>query len=80
VANIPGSVARTSTLALSNVTVPYGLQIANKGFKRAALENRAIAKGLNTVNGELTCKAVAEAHGLSYKDVNEVLENKAVLS
>lgn len=63
VANIPGSVARTSTLALSNVTVPYGLQIANKGFKRAALENRAIAKGLNTVNGELTCKAVAEAHG-----------------
>ncbi|MFC7439801.1 alanine dehydrogenase [Laceyella putida] len=78
VANIPGSVARTSTLALSNVTVPYGLQIANKGVKQAVLENKAIAKGVNTLAGECTCRAVAEAHGLSFQDVVELLEKEMV--
>jgi alanine dehydrogenase len=76
VANIPGAVARTSTLALSNVTVPYGLQIADKGVKRAALENRAIAKGLNTISGRITHKAVAESLGTSYSDVYRLLEDK----
>jgi alanine dehydrogenase len=76
VANIPGSVARTSTLALSNVTVPYGVQIANKGVKQAVLENAAIAKGVNTLAGELTYRAVAEAHGYSYKNVYDMVEKE----
>jgi alanine dehydrogenase len=74
VANIPGAVPRTSTLALTNVTVPYALQIANKGYKNACLENEALLKGINTLNGYVTYKAVAEAHGLSYSDARELLE------
>lgn len=76
VANIPGAVARTSTLALSNVTVPYGLQIADKGVKQAALENRAIAKGLNTISGRITHQAVAESLGIPYSDVYQFLKEK----
>jgi alanine dehydrogenase len=74
VANIPGAVPRTSTLALTNVTVPYALQIANKGYKNACLENEALLKGINTLNGYVTYKAVAEAHGLSYSDARALLE------
>jgi alanine dehydrogenase len=74
VANIPGAVPRTSTLALTNVTVPYALQIANKGYKNACLENEALLKGINTLNGYVTYKAVAEAHGLSYSDTRALLE------
>lgn len=73
VANIPGAVARTSTMALSNVTVPYALQIANKGFERAILENTDLAKGLNVISGKITYKAVAEAHNLPYTPLEEVL-------
>lgn len=74
VANMPGAVARTSTLALTNVTTPYGLQIASKGYVRAALDNKAIAKGINVVAGHVTYKAVAEAHGYEYTDINSLLQ------
>ncbi|WP_309862397.1 alanine dehydrogenase [Desmospora profundinema] len=79
VANIPGAVARTSTQALSNVTVPYGLQIATKGVEKAVLENAAIAKGLNAMDGKVTYHAVAEAHGYSYTAVDELLGQKAAV-
>lgn len=74
VANIPGAVSRTSTMALSNVTVPYALQIANKGYERACLENLALAKGLNVVSGKVTYKAVAEAHQLPYTPLEKIHE------
>ncbi|MFT5587353.1 MAG: alanine dehydrogenase [Cognaticolwellia sp.] len=61
VANMPGAVARTSTFALNNATIPYGLQIANKGWKSAVLSNASLAKGLNVAHGRVTYKAVAEA-------------------
>ncbi|MEQ6355988.1 alanine dehydrogenase [Lysinibacillus sp. M3] len=69
VANMPGACARTSTMGLSNVTVPYGLQIANKGYRQAALDNPILAKGINVVNGKIVYKAVADAHGLPYTDL-----------
>jgi alanine dehydrogenase len=74
VANMPGAVPRTSTMALTNVTVPYALQIANKGYKKACLENEALLKGINTLEGYVTYEAVAEAHGLEYADSRELLE------
>ncbi|MBD0380833.1 alanine dehydrogenase [Paenibacillus sedimenti] len=74
VANMPGAVARTSTLALTNVTTPYGMQIANKGYARAALDNKAIAKGINVAAGHVTYKAVAEAHGYEHTDVYSLLQ------
>lgn len=73
VANMPGAVARTSTIALNNVTTPYGLQIANKNYKRAAIENRALAKGINVAEGQITFQAVAEAHGYPYTDIQTLL-------
>ncbi len=66
VANMPGAVAMTSTLALTNATLPYALQIANKGWKQACLDNAEITPGLNVVAGKVTCEAVAEAFGLEY--------------
>jgi alanine dehydrogenase len=74
VANMPGAVPRTSTLALTNVTVPYAVQIANKGYKKACLDNPALLKGINTLNGYVTYAAVAEAHGLTYEDAKLLLE------
>ena len=73
VANIPGAVPRTSTIALTNVTVPYAIQIANKGYQRACLDNDALFKGINTLNGYVTYQAVAESLGLEYKDARELL-------
>ncbi|MBY0098180.1 alanine dehydrogenase [Mesobacillus maritimus] len=73
VANMPGAVPRTSTLALTNVTVPYALQIANKGFKRAIAENKALELGVNTVGGTITYKAVADDLGLEYVPVHKAL-------
>jgi alanine dehydrogenase len=66
VANMPGAVSMTSTVALTNATLPYAIQLANKGYKNAALENMEIAKGLNVVEGKVTCQAVAEAFDLPY--------------
>ncbi|WNR42623.1 alanine dehydrogenase [Paenibacillus roseipurpureus] len=74
VANMPGAVARTSTLALTNVTTAYGLQIANKGYARAAIENKAIAKGINVAEGYVTYQAVAEAHGYEYTDIYAIIQ------
>ncbi len=64
VANMPGGVPRTSTLALTNATFPYAMQLANKGWKRALKENAALLKGLNMADGKVTYPAVAEAFGL----------------
>lgn len=80
VANMPGAVPQTSTMALTNVTVPYALQIANKGFKRALLDNEALRKGLNTVNGSVTYKAVAEAQDLQYVSAESILENSDLVT
>ncbi|WP_263701321.1 alanine dehydrogenase [Bacillus thuringiensis] len=80
VANMPGAVPRTSTLALTNVTVPYAVQIANKGYKDACLGNAALLKGINTLDGYVTFEAVAEAHGLKYADAKELLEKAPALS
>ncbi|EEM45767.1 alanine dehydrogenase [Bacillus cereus] len=80
VANMPGAVPRTSTLALTNVTVPYAVQIANKGYKEACLGNTALLKGINTLDGYVTFEAVAEAHGLQYADAKELLEKAPALS
>ena len=57
VANMPGAVPRTSTLALTNVTVPYAVQIANKGYKEACLGNTALLKGINTLDGYVTFRS-----------------------
>ncbi|RME29082.1 MAG: alanine dehydrogenase [Deltaproteobacteria bacterium] len=69
VANMPGAVARTSTFALNNATLRYGLELADKGWERAIAENEALRKGLNVCKGRITYKAVAEAHGLPYTPV-----------
>jgi alanine dehydrogenase len=74
VANMPGAVPRTSTFALTNVTVPYAIEIANKGYKKACLENEALLKGINTLRGYVTYQAVAEAQGLEFKNTRELLE------
>src|SRR5216110_2069361 len=66
VANMPGGVPRTSTLALTNATFPYAMQLANKGWKQALKENAALRKGLNIVDGKVTYPAVAEAFALPY--------------
>jgi len=71
--NIPSAYPKTSTLALTNVTLPYVLKIADKGYKGALREDISLARGLNLINGKLTCKKVAEAHNLSYSPIEEVL-------
>lgn len=73
VANMPGAVPRTSTLALTNATLPYAMLIANKGWKKACTENDALRKGLNVVKGKVVYEGVAEAFGLPYQDVQTVL-------
>jgi alanine dehydrogenase len=73
VANMPGGVPRTSTLALTNATLPYALQLANKGWRRAVQENSALMKGVNVVDGRVTYRAVADAFGLEYADPAEML-------
>lgn len=67
VANIPGAVPRTSTLALTNATLPYAIQLADKGWQRACRENPELALGLNVVEGTVVYKPVAEAWGLDYE-------------
>lgn len=73
VANMPGAVARTSTLALTNATLPYALQIANKGWKQALKDDAGLARGLNVYKGQVTFKAVADDQNLPYTSVEEVL-------
>ncbi len=67
VANMPGAVSMTSTMALTNATLPYALQIADKGYRKAAEDNREIAHGISMIEGRLTCPAVAEAFAMACK-------------
>jgi alanine dehydrogenase len=73
VANIPGAVARTSTLALTSVTLPYLLEIADHGVEGAASSDPVLAKGLSTLRGKLVSEPVAEAHGLPHEDAEKLL-------
>jgi alanine dehydrogenase len=73
VANMPGAVPRTSTMALTNATLPYAVEIANNGWKKSMQENNEIKLGANVINGKITYKAVADAFGLDYTPVDEVL-------
>jgi alanine dehydrogenase len=74
VANMPGGVPRTSTLALTNATLPYALQLANKGWTQALRENPALLKGLNMHDGQVTYPGVAEAFGLEYHEPAQFLD------
>ena len=76
VSNIPGAVARTSTMALTNATVPYGIQIANKGIAKAIVENPALKLGVNTAHGEVTYETVAKDLGYEYVSVEKALEKE----
>ena len=76
VANMPGAVARTSTMALTNATVPYGIQIANKGIAKAIIENPALKLGVNTAHGEVTYETVAKDLGYEYVPVEKALEKE----
>ena len=73
VANMPGAVARTSTMALAGATLPFGLAIANKGFEAAVKADAALALGVNVYRGKLTIPSVAEAHDLPYTPLDKVL-------
>jgi len=73
VANMPGAVLNTSTLALTNATLRYGLAIANKGWKRAIADDAALAKGVNVLDGKVVYKPVADAHGMDYTPLSEML-------
>jgi alanine dehydrogenase len=72
VANMPGAVPRTSTLALTNVTLPYALELANKGFTQAMMENYTLQLGVNTYKGNVTHPAVAEALGMPYTKLTDL--------
>jgi alanine dehydrogenase len=73
VGNMPGAVAKTSTLALTNATLPYAVEIAGKGWKKAMRENQEIQKGANVIKGEITFKGVADAFGLKFTPVDKLL-------
>ena len=73
VANMPGAVARTSTFALNNATLPFTLDLANKGYRQALLDDPHLCAGLNVHGGQLTYKAVAEALGLDYVSAGDIL-------
>ncbi|KQU18090.1 alanine dehydrogenase [Bacillus sp. Leaf75] len=76
VANMPGAVPRTSTIALTNVTVPYALQIASKGVHKAIAQNEALKLGVNVANGAITYEAVAHDLGYDYVSVDVALEKE----
>jgi alanine dehydrogenase len=71
---MPGAVPYTSTLALTNATLPYAIQLANKGWQRACKENKELLLGLNVVKGEVVYQGVSEAWNLPYTNVTEVLQ------
>jgi alanine dehydrogenase len=73
VANMPGAVPHTSTYALTNVTLPYAIELASRGWREALSRDKALALGLNTYDGHVTYGPVAEAHGLEYVKLEEVL-------
>jgi alanine dehydrogenase len=71
---MPGAVPNTSTWALTNATLAYAVQLADKGWKRALKENLPLAQGLNTHAGQITYPAVADAFGLGYTRVDDLLD------
>ena len=73
VANMPGAVPKTSTMALTNATLPYAVEIANKGWEKAMRENPEIKLGANVVKGKVTYKGVADALGLEYEPIDSIL-------
>jgi alanine dehydrogenase len=73
VANMPGAVPNTSTMALTNATLRYGLAIADKGWKQAVTDDAALAKGVNVLDGKVVYKPVADAHGLDYVELESLL-------
>jgi len=73
VANMPGAVSMTSTIALTNATLPYALELADKGYKKAAQENPELAKGINIIEGKITYKGVADAFDLEHEPLNSIL-------
>jgi alanine dehydrogenase len=73
VANMPGALAKTSTLALTNATLPYAVEIADKGWKKAMRENLEIREGANVVRGKVTFRGVADAFGLKFTPVDTLL-------
>jgi len=73
VGNIPGAVPRTSTFALTNVTLPYALEIAEYGLREAVGSNASLAKGVNVIEGRVTSRPVAEAHALEYEPLDHIL-------
>ncbi|MGB0429798.1 MAG: alanine dehydrogenase [Bacteroidia bacterium] len=75
VANMPGAVPYTSTIGLNNATLPYGLQLAEKGWKQACMDNRELALGLNIIKGDVVYQAVSDAFGLPYVDMLDKLVN-----
>jgi len=73
VANMPGAVPCTSTIALTNSTLPYALQLADKGWKKACTDNEELRKGLNVVRGKVVYKGVSDAFGLPFTEVEQLL-------
>ncbi len=73
VTNMPGAVARTSTLALENATLPFSLALANKGYRKALISDQHLRNGLNVIDGKITYKAVADSLGHQYYDAEELL-------
>ena len=73
VANMPGGVPSTSTMALTNATLPYAVQIANKGWKQACLDSPGLKNGLNMVGDKITFKGVADAFKMEYKTPESVI-------
>lgn len=73
VANMPGAVPNTSTIALTNATLRYGLAIADKGWKQAVTDDAALALGVNVLEGKVTYRSVADAHGLEYTELKTLL-------
>ncbi len=80
VANIPGAVPQTSTLALTNVTLGYAIKLANKGWFQAVKEDSSLAKGVNIVDGKITYKSVADAFGYEYTPLEYILNTSKALS
>ena len=73
VTNMPGMTPRTSSMALNNVTLPFAIALANKGYKQALKDDKHFAEGLNVHKGEITCEAVAIAQDANYRPANEIL-------
>ena len=78
VANMPGAVPYTSTLALTNATLPYAVQLANKGWQQACLDNAELRLGLNVVMGKIVYSGVSEAFGLEYTPLENVMRRDYV--